>query len=89
MAKKTGLGRGLDALFSDTIKEPEIEEVTGEIVQNIKITKITPEAILTPLAIFINAFIVSSFVCISSTLSNLSICSCTSLLFSKFVRVTT
>ena len=40
MAKKTGLGRGLDALFSDTIKEPEIEEVTGEIVQNIKITKI-------------------------------------------------
>ena len=39
MAKKTGLGRGLDALFSDTIKEPEIEEVTGEIVQNIKITK--------------------------------------------------
>ena len=26
MAKKTGLGRGLDALFSDTIKEPEIEE---------------------------------------------------------------
>ena len=35
MAKKTGLGRGLDALFSDTIKEPEIEEVTGEIVQNV------------------------------------------------------
>ena len=43
MAKKTGLGRGLDALFSDTIKEPEIEEVTGEIVQNIKITKIEPD----------------------------------------------
>ena len=43
MAKKTGLGRGLDALFSDSIKEPEIEEVTGEIVQNIKITKIEPD----------------------------------------------
>ena len=43
MAKKTGLWRGLDALFSDTIKEPEIEEVTGEIVQNIKITKIEPD----------------------------------------------
>ena len=43
MAKKTGLGRGLDALFSDTIKEPEIEEVTGEIVQNIKITKMEPD----------------------------------------------
>ena len=33
----------MDALFSDTIKEPEIEEVTGEIVQNIKITKIEPD----------------------------------------------
>lgn len=43
MAKKTGLGRGLDALFSESIKEPEIEEVTGEIVQNIKITKIEPD----------------------------------------------
>ena len=30
MAKKTGLGRGLDALFSDTIKEPEIEERSEE-----------------------------------------------------------
>ena len=38
MAKKTGLGRGLDALFSDTIKEPEIEEVTGEIVCSLTAT---------------------------------------------------
>ena len=41
MAKKTGLGRGLDALFSDTIKEPEIEEVTGEIVQNLSLIHIS------------------------------------------------
>ena len=32
MAKKTGLGRGLDALFSDTIKEPEIEEDRKSVV---------------------------------------------------------
>jgi len=32
MAKKTGLGRGLDALFCDTIKEPEIEEVKAAVI---------------------------------------------------------
>ena len=41
MAKKTGLGKGLDALFSDNIKiEDEIAE--GEVVQQIKITDIEP-----------------------------------------------
>lgn len=44
MAKKTGLGKGLDALFgSDLIKE-EIEEKVedGEKIQKIKLTKIEP-----------------------------------------------
>lgn len=40
MAKKTGLGKGLDALFSDNIKDEE--EQTGEVVQLIKITEIEP-----------------------------------------------
>ena len=41
MAKKTGLGKGLDALFSDNIKiEDEIAE--GEVVQQIKRTDIEP-----------------------------------------------
>lgn len=42
MAKKTGLGKGLDALFSD-IKVPEEEkEREGEMVQNISIVEIEP-----------------------------------------------
>lgn len=40
MAKKTGLGKGLDALFSDNIKIED--EATGEVVQQIKITEIEP-----------------------------------------------
>ena len=40
MAKKTGLGKGLDALFSDNIRDEE--ENSGEVVQQIKITEIEP-----------------------------------------------
>ena len=43
MAKKTGLGKGLDALFSDKIqneKEEQIQE--GEVVQNLKIIEVEP-----------------------------------------------
>ena len=37
MAKKTGLGKGLDALFSDTIKKDGDEETfEGEVVKQIK-----------------------------------------------------
>lgn len=39
MAKKTGLGKGLDALFSTTISE---EQEENEVVQNIKISDIEP-----------------------------------------------
>ena len=47
MVKKTGLGKGLDALFSDNLKTEEapkepIKEINGEIVQQIKITEIEP-----------------------------------------------
>lgn len=41
MAKKTGLGKGLDALFSDNIKIEE--ELPGEVVQQIKINDIEPD----------------------------------------------
>lgn len=41
MAKMTGLGKGLDALFSDNIKVKE-EKMEGEVVQQIKITEIEP-----------------------------------------------
>ena len=45
MAKKTGLGKGLDALFSDNLKE-EIEKeeqlLDGEVVQNLKIIEVEP-----------------------------------------------
>ena len=41
MAKMTGLGKGLDALFSDNIKVKE-EKVEGEVVQQIKVTEIEP-----------------------------------------------
>ena len=40
MAKKTGLGKGLDALFSSTFEE-EVE-VDGEKVQNLKLSEIEP-----------------------------------------------
>ena len=40
MAKKTGLGKGLDALFSDNIRDEE--ENSGEVVKQIKITEIEP-----------------------------------------------
>lgn len=46
MAKKTGLGKGLEALFgSDIIKDDVVEEVkeeNGEKIQRIKLTKIEP-----------------------------------------------
>lgn len=41
MVKKTGLGKGLDALFSDNIKV-EDGKLDGEVVQQIKITEIEP-----------------------------------------------
>ena len=41
MIKKTGLGKGLDALFSDTMKMEDPED--KEVVQQIKITKIEPD----------------------------------------------
>ena len=39
MTKKTGLGKGLDALFSNNIAE-EVQE--GESIQNIKLSEIEP-----------------------------------------------
>lgn len=41
MAKKTGLGKGLDALFSSNVPEEE-QKKENEIVQNIKVTEIEP-----------------------------------------------
>ena len=44
MAKKTGLGKGLDALFSDTLKVDKEEEKIqdGEVVQQLKIIDVEP-----------------------------------------------
>ena len=42
MTKKTGLGRGLDALFSDNLKI-EDKIIEEEVVQQIKITEIEPD----------------------------------------------
>lgn len=42
MAKKTGLGKGLDALFSDNLKEEKEELQEGEIVQNLKVIEVEP-----------------------------------------------
>ena len=45
MAKKTGLGKGLNALFTEDLKkemEKQEESKDGEIVQNLKITKVEP-----------------------------------------------
>lgn len=47
MAKKSGLGKGLNALFADTLEE-DVEEVKveekidGEVVQTLKITEVEP-----------------------------------------------
>lgn len=41
MTKKTGLGKGLDALFSSNVPEEE-QKKENEIVQNIKVTEIEP-----------------------------------------------
>ena len=47
MAKKTGLGKGLNALFAETleddVEEVKVEEkIEGEIVQTLKITEVEP-----------------------------------------------
>ena len=44
MAKKTGLGKGLDALFSDTLKVDKEEEKIqdGEVVRQLKIIDVEP-----------------------------------------------
>lgn len=44
MAKKTGLGKGLDALFADKIKDIPAEEKIkeGEVVENLKVTEVEP-----------------------------------------------
>ena len=42
MAKKTGLGKGLDALFADNLKENKEEIKDGEIVQQLKIIEVEP-----------------------------------------------
>ena len=49
MAKKTGLGKGLNALFADAleddieeVKVEEKEKIEGEIVQTLKITEVEP-----------------------------------------------
>ena len=41
MTKKTGLGKGLDAIFSTTIPEEE-QQRDNEIVKSIKLTEIEP-----------------------------------------------
>lgn len=42
MAKKTGLGKGLDALFSTTLETLSEEPSENEVVQNLKVTEIEP-----------------------------------------------
>lgn len=42
MAKKTGLGKGLDALFADNLKEDKEEIKDGEVVQQLKIIEVEP-----------------------------------------------
>ena len=42
MAKKTGLGKGLDALFSTTLSELSEEPAENEVVQNLKVSEIEP-----------------------------------------------
>lgn len=40
MAKNTGLGKGLDALFKDTIREEEVQE--GEKILKVNINEVEP-----------------------------------------------
>ena len=40
MAKKTGLGKGLDALFGDVNIEEELQE--NDVLKNLKITEVEP-----------------------------------------------
>ena len=43
MAKMTGLGKGLDALFSNNIEVPEEEKISaGETIQNLKLIDVEP-----------------------------------------------
>ena len=44
MVKKTGLGKGLDALFSDSLRQDKFNDSVeeGEVVEQIKITEIEP-----------------------------------------------
>ena len=44
MAKKTGLGKGLDALFASTVEEERKEEEiqTGEKIHKLKLIEIEP-----------------------------------------------
>lgn len=43
MAKMTGLGKGLDALFTNSVDTPEEEKVQeGEIIQNLKLIDVEP-----------------------------------------------
>ena len=44
MVKKTGLGKGLDALFGDVKIEEQIQE--NDILRNLKITEVEPNEIL-------------------------------------------
>ena len=40
MAKKTGLGKGLDALFANNIEDEEIRD--NEVIEKLKITEVEP-----------------------------------------------
>ena len=42
MANKTGLGKGLDALFVNNIPEEEEKIKEGETIQNLKIIDVEP-----------------------------------------------
>lgn len=42
MAKKTGLGKGLDALFSTALSDLSEEPAENEVVQNLKVSEIEP-----------------------------------------------
>ena len=43
MAKMTGLGKGLDALFTNSVETPEEEKVQeGEVIQNLKLIDVEP-----------------------------------------------
>ena len=42
MAKKTGLGKGLDALFANNIEDEEIRD--NEVIEKLKITEVEPNS---------------------------------------------